>query len=83
MIRAVTVSLSLSKKNPVRYCPLDVIIYFLITDCFQTDKNARANKNVLAVVVEHTRGICLNQIAGRHLHSEGNCWEMSRRINRF
>lgn len=60
------------------------LFIFLISDCFQTDKNGKANKiKVPPVVVERTHGICLNQIAGRHLHSEGNCWKMSHRINRF
>lgn len=35
-------------------------------------------KNCLSGCLTHD--ICLNQIAGRHLHSAGNCQEMSQRI---
>lgn len=45
------------------------------------DKSRKQKK--CPVVVQHMNDICLNQIAERHLHIEGNCWEMSQRINRF
>lgn len=72
---------SLPKNNPRQMSSSGV---FFFRGCFQTDRNAEANQiKVSPPVVERTRGICWNQIAGRHLHSGGNCWKMSHRINRF